>query len=82
MWKYTVEVDGMMCGMCEAHTNDAIRKAFKVKKVESSHTKKQTVIIAEEEIDEDELRGVITNLGYDMGKVTKEPYKKKFLGLF
>lgn len=82
MWKYTVEVDGMMCGMCEAHTNDAIRKAFKVKKVESSHTKKQTVIISEEEIDEDELRGVITNLGYDMGKVTKEPYKKKFLGLF
>lgn len=82
MWKYTVEVDGMMCGMCEAHTNDAIRKAFKVKKVESSHSKKQTVIIAEEEIDEDDLRSVIVNLGYDMGKVTKEPYKKKFLGLF
>ena len=82
MWKYTVEVDGMMCGMCEAHTNDAVRKAFKVKKVESSHSKKQTVIIAEEEIDEDELRGVIANLGYDMGKVTKEPYKKKFFGLF
>ena len=27
MWKYTVEVNGMMCGMCEAHVNDAVRKA-------------------------------------------------------
>ena len=25
MWKYTVEVNGMMCGMCEAHVNDAVR---------------------------------------------------------
>ena len=24
MWKYTVEVNGMMCGMCEAHVNDAV----------------------------------------------------------
>lgn len=23
----TVQVDGMMCGMCEAHVNDAVRKA-------------------------------------------------------
>ena len=36
MTKYTVEVDGMMCGMCEAHVNEAVRKAFAVKKVSSS----------------------------------------------
>ena len=29
MWKYTVQVDGMMCGMCESHVNDAVRKAFR-----------------------------------------------------
>ena len=28
MEKITVEVSGMMCGMCEAHINDAVRKAF------------------------------------------------------
>ena len=28
MWKYTVEVNGMMCGMCEAHVNDAVRKGL------------------------------------------------------
>ena len=33
MYQTTVGVDGMMCGMCEAHVNDAVRKAFPVKKV-------------------------------------------------
>ena len=39
MQKITLEIDGMMCGMCESHINDAIRKAFSVKKVSSSHSK-------------------------------------------
>ena len=46
MWKYTVEVNGMMCGMCEAHVNDAVRKACPVKKVSSSRSKNQTVILS------------------------------------
>ena len=34
MIKTTLKIDGMMCGMCESHVNDAIRKAFPaVKKV-------------------------------------------------
>lgn len=28
MLKITLGVDGMMCGMCESHVNDAVRKAF------------------------------------------------------
>ena len=31
MMKTTVEIDGMMCPMCESHINEAIRKAMKVK---------------------------------------------------
>ena len=38
MRKYTLEVQGMQCGMCESHVNDAVRRAFRVKKVESSHS--------------------------------------------
>ena len=37
-----VKVEGMMCGMCEAHVNDAIRKAVPAKKVTSSHKKGET----------------------------------------
>ena len=48
MTKYTLVVDGMMCGMCESHVNDAVRKAFPVKKVTSSHSRKQTVVVAAE----------------------------------
>ena len=45
MIETVVQVDGMMCGMCESHVNDAVRKAFpEAKKVASSHTKGQTVI--------------------------------------
>ena len=83
MWKYTVDVDGMMCSMCEAHMNDAVRKAFKVEKVTSSHKKNQTEIITENELDEAALQNTIKELGYVMGNVKKEPYKKKgFFGLF
>ena len=37
MIETTVGIDGMQCGMCEAHVNDTIRAAFPVKKVSASH---------------------------------------------
>lgn len=39
MTQITIKIDGMMCGMCESHVNDAVRRAFPVKKVTSSHAK-------------------------------------------
>ena len=51
MFRTTAEVAGMICGMCEAHINDAVRKAFSVKKVSSSRTKGETVIESEQPID-------------------------------
>lgn len=39
MIKTIVKIDGMMCGMCEAHVNDAIRNHFEVKKVKVSNEK-------------------------------------------
>ena len=80
MWKYTVEVRGMMCGMCEAHVNDAVRKAFPVKKVSSARGKKQTVVISERELDTSALSDAIRKTGYEVGEIRKEPYEKK--GLF
>ena len=71
MIEITVKIDGMMCGMCEAHVNDTIRKNFEVKKVTSSHSKKQSVIIAENDIDEQILREVIANDGYQVTAVEK-----------
>lgn len=39
--------------MCESHVNDAVRKAFPVKKVTSSHGKGETVILTETDISEE-----------------------------
>ena len=78
MIETTVRVDGMMCGMCESHVNEAVRKAFpEVKKVASSHTKVQTVIQSEQALDEAKLRDAIDATGYEVKGISSKPYEKK-----
>ena len=77
MEKITVMIDGMMCGMCESHVNDAIRRVFPVKKVSSSHAKGETVILTEKPIDEAALRAAIDATGYKVLSVESAPYEKK-----
>ena len=79
MVKITVGIEGMACGMCETHLSEAVRNAFRVKKVTSSHTKKQTVILAEQDIPEQELKDAVAKAGYDVISVSSEPYEKKGL---
>lgn len=62
MVKITVAIEGMACGMCEAHINEAVRNAFQVKKVSSAHKKKQAVIIAEQDIPEQGLKDVVARV--------------------
>ncbi len=70
----------MACGMCESHVNDAVRRAFSVKKVTSSCKKGKTVILAETDISEEQLRAAIEPTGYRVLSVESRPYEKK--GLF
>ena len=80
MTKTTLKIDGMMCGMCEAHMNDLIRKNFKVKKVTSSAKDGETVIISDAELDIPWAKKQIKDIGYELIDYTSEPYEKK--GLF
>lgn len=77
MIKTVVKVEGMACSMCEAHVNDAVRGAFPVDKVTSSHSKGETVILSKEPLDETALRAVIDGTSYGAGTVTAAPYEKK-----
>ena len=77
MNKVIVKIDGMMCGMCESHVNDAIRRAFPVKKVTSSHAKGETVILTEADIDEAALRAAVDATGYKVLSIESGPYEKK-----
>ena len=65
MVKTVLKIDGMMCGMCEAHMNDLIRKNFKVKKVTSSAKDGETVIISDAELDIPWAKKQIKDIGYD-----------------
>jgi copper chaperone CopZ len=83
MNKITVHIEGMMCSMCESHINDTIRKHFPVKKVTSSHSRGQTVILTEENLTEAQLHEALDPTGYQVTGVTVEPYERRgLLGLF
>mgnify|MGYP000001004603 FL=1 len=77
MIRYVLQIDGMQCGMCESHINDAVRREFKVKSVNSSHSKNITEIISPEPLDEVRLENLIHNTGYELRSIVSEPYEKK-----
>ncbi len=77
MIRTTAKISGMVCGMCEAHVNDAVRAAFPVKKVTSSHTRGETVILSELPPDTEKLRQVIGATGYVLLSAESEPYEKR-----
>lgn len=77
MYKYTLSGDGMKCGMCEAHVNNVVRKSTEVKSVKSSHSKGETIIIADDSIDIELSKKAIENEGYYVTNVTKKEYKNK-----
>lgn len=63
--KTTVHIDGMMCGMCEAHMNDAIRRVLPdAKKVKSSHKKGITTFETAEAVDEEFIKNAVEETGY------------------
>lgn len=82
MIKTVVQVEGMACSMCEAHVNDAVRRALSVKKVTASHKKGNCEILSEAPLDEGKLREAIGSGGYTVGAITASPYEKKGFSLF
>lgn len=77
MYKTTLKIDGMMCGMCEAHMNDLVRKYFKIKKVTSSAKKGETVVISEDKLDLSSAEAAIKEIGYELKDANVELYEKK-----
>ena len=56
MVKITLIIEGMACGICEAHINHAIRRNFPVKRVSSSHTKGITEVITKSSLNREKLK--------------------------
>ena len=82
MVKMTLTIEGMACGMCEAHINDAIRKNFAVKKITSSHSKGKSEITATAPLDEEKLKTTIHAAGYTVTNIHTAPFEGKGFPLF
>lgn len=81
MVKTTLKIDGMMCGMCEAHVNDIVRKTFpNASKVKSSHKKGECSFLTEDEVDGNVIQDALNEMGYKLIAVNSEKYEKR--GIF
>ena len=77
MIKTTLKIDGMMCSMCEAHINDALRRAIPgAKKVSASHAKGEASFLTEEAVDGSRLKEAIAAMGYTCTDIAEEPCVK------
>lgn len=79
MKKYTFKIDGMKCGMCEAHVCDIIRKNIEAKKVKASHKKNEASFVLDNDADISKVIEQIKAMGYNVLDVKTEEYKKKFI---
>ena len=83
MIKTTLKIEGMACNMCEAHIQEAIRKNFDIKSVKASFRHNTAEVISENPLDEERLKKVIGDTGYDYLGQSSEPYvPRKLLGIF
>lgn len=81
MLKTVLKIEGMMCGMCEAHICGSIRKAVpSAKKVTASRSKGEASFLTEDAVDTDALKAAIEATGYSCLSVESDPCEKK--GLF
>lgn len=80
MYKSIVQIEGMRCGMCEAHINDAIRKAVDPERVSSSCSRNRTVILSKEMLSEEVIQKTVNDTGYRFRSMEQKQYEKN--GLF
>ncbi len=80
MNKYILGIDGMACGMCEMHVEDAISKNIKAKKVNASHIKNNVVVITEENLGEEDFKRMLDPTGYRITSFERTVAVKKFFG--
>lgn len=81
MKTYTVKVNGMMCGMCEAHIQNTIRDLVPdARKVSASHGKGEVTFISDAEVSDEAVRAGINRTGYEFVSIHGEEQiaKKKF----
>lgn len=87
MLQVTVKVDGMMCGMCEAHTKDAVRKVFpSARKISASASSGQVEFQLEENLPlpmlKHDLKAELDAMGYRLMEISADEIPEEEKGGF
>lgn len=80
MNKYILGIDGMRCGMCEIHVEEAITKNMKVTKAKANHFKNELIVFTEDELVEEDFKKSLDPTGYRITTFTKTVAVKKLFG--
>ena len=80
MNKYILGIDGMRCGMCEMHVEEAITKNLVVKKARASRFKNQLIVFTESNLSEEDFKCVLDPIGYRITSFERVAAIKKLFG--
>lgn len=80
MNKYIMGIDGMACGMCEVHVEEAISKSILAKKIRASRFKKLVVVFSPLSLDESDFKNVLDPTGYKVTSFEKSLAVRKWYG--
>lgn len=74
-------VEGMMCGMCESHVAEALRKVPGVEKASASRSKREARVVCGSDVTDEALLAAVNATGYEASNVREEADRPK-KGLF
>ena len=66
MERETIPVSGMSCNGCEQNVENALRKLDGVARVETDHEADTVEVVADDDVGDAEVHGVIERAGYDI----------------
>ena len=80
MFKTRIGVDGMMCGQCESHVCELLRKIPGALVVKASHLRNLATILSPRPIGEEEAKKALEGSGYKLLSFAQEENVKEPLG--
>lgn len=66
MNRKTLSVSGMSCNGCEDNVENALKNLDGVTRVDADHTNDSVEIVANEDVEDDDIHVVIKQAGYDI----------------
>ncbi|MDF2556883.1 MAG: putative heavy metal-binding protein [Bacillales bacterium] len=61
-----LKIEGMSCGHCEKHVKNALEEISGVQSALASHVEKQVVIEHDNDVNMDEIKAAIVEVGYEV----------------